>query len=110
MAKGGKSKAKATKAFLKAGLLDGQIKNRHKARDFKQKVQGRAVKRNKGYAGKPVPGGEVEEDEDEDAPPPPKDDDESSDEELGLDAVMDGEGMDDVRCFCVCSVWGLAEH
>lgn len=47
MAKG-KSKAKATKTFLKKGLLDGQIKKRHEARAFKQKVTGRAVQRNKG--------------------------------------------------------------
>ncbi|KAK4703714.1 nucleolar complex protein 2, partial [Phenoliferia sp. Uapishka_3] len=93
MAKSGKSKAKATKTFLKKGLLDGQIKNRHKARDFKQKVQGRAVKRNKGYAGKPTQ--DEEEEEDEDAPPAPKSDDDDSDDEPGLDAVMDGEGMED---------------
>ena len=46
--KPGKSKAKATKTFLKKGLLDGQIKSRHKARQFKQKVEGRRVQRNKG--------------------------------------------------------------
>lgn len=96
MAKTGKSKAKKTKAFLKAGLLDGQIKNRHKARDFKQKVQGRAVKRNKGYAGKKGEEEEEEEEVDEDAPMPAKDDDSDSDEELGLDAVLDGEGVDEV--------------
>ena len=88
MAKGGKSKAKATKAFLKKGLLDGQITRRHEARKFKQKVVGRAVQRNKG--GKPA---EKEDSEDEaDIKLDPASD--SEEDEPALDDVLDGEEED----------------
>ena len=89
MAKGGKSKAKATKAFLKKGLLEGQITRRHEARKFKQKVVGRAVQRNKG--GKPA---EKEDSEDEaDIKLDPASD--SEEDEPALDDVLDGEADDD---------------
>lgn len=89
MAKGGKSKAKATKTFLKKGLLEGQIKSRHEARALKQKVVGRAVQRNKG--GKPK---EVEK-ESEDEADIKLDAESESEDEPGLDAILDGEGQEE---------------
>lgn len=74
MAKNGKSKIKATKSFLKHGLLEGQIKKRHEVRAFQQKIKGRAVQRNKG--GKK----------------PEKDQEDSADEaDIKLDALVESE-------------------
>ncbi|KAM0748136.1 Noc2-domain-containing protein [Meredithblackwellia eburnea MCA 4105] len=87
-----KSKAKQTKTFLKKNLLEGQIKNRHKAREFKRKVQARQVKRNKGRDDPNQKGKHVEEEEeDENAPPAAKDED--SEDEVDLDDVLEGKGL-----------------
>lgn len=87
------SKAKQTKAFLKKGLLEGQIKKRHEVRAFKQKVKGRQVQRNKGHGPKPTD--PVEESDDE-GPIKKNSDDDESDEEMDVDAVLGGEGVDEV--------------
>lgn len=92
MGKGGKSKAKATKTFLKKGLLAGQIKTRHEARAFKQKVTGRAVQRNKG--GKPRVE-EVDEGDEADIKLENLVESDSDEAVEGLDAEMNGEDGED---------------
>lgn len=87
------SKAKQTKSFLKKGLLEGQIKKRHEVRAFKQKVKGRQVQRNKGHGPKPT---DPVEESDEEGPIKKNSDDEESDEEMDVDAVLGGEGVDEV--------------
>lgn len=91
--KPGKSKAKATKTFLKKGLLDGQIKARHAVRQFKQKVEGRRVQRNKGGKN-PKPHGMMEVEESDDEMPVKKD--EASSDEEDVDAVLGAEGLEEV--------------
>ncbi|KAI5478398.1 hypothetical protein MNV49_005147 [Pseudohyphozyma bogoriensis] len=86
-----KSKAKQTKTFLKKGKLEDQIKNRHKARAFKQKVQGRKVQRNKNGR-KPI---EVKEDVDEADLDVEQKDESDSESELDVDAVLGGEGVEE---------------
>lgn len=88
------SKGKQTKAFLKKGLLDGQIKKRHEVRAFKQKVKGRQVQRNKGHGPKPTDP-QAEEESDEDGPV--KVAEEDSEDEMDVDAVLGGEAVEEVR-------------
>lgn len=102
--KPGKSKGKQTRDFLKKGLLDGQIKARHKAREFKQKVEGRRVQRNKG--GKNPKGvvevEEVDSDEEfEKKRKEKKEEEDESDEEMKLDEVMGAEAMEDVSTISI---------
>lgn len=104
--KPGKSKAKATKTFLKKGLLDGQIKSRHKAREFKQKVEGRRVQRNKGGKNPKAVKADGEEEEErsddewEKVKSKKKEQEESDEEEeMGLDDVLGGEGLEEVSHF-----------
>lgn len=99
------SKGKQTKAFLKKGLLDSQIKKRHEVRAFKQKVKGRQVQRNKGHGAKPDAEAEAESDSDE-AGPVKKDASDSEEDEMDVDAVLGGEGVEDVRFLRFTSVVG----
>jgi nucleolar complex protein 2 len=93
------SKGKQTKAFLKKGLLDGQIKKRHEVRAFKQKVKGRAVQRNKAGNGHGKP--KEDEHDSEDDAPAGKDDD-SDEDDLDVDAVLGAEGVDEDVSLRVC--------
>lgn len=94
-----KSSAKQTRDFLKKGLLAGQIKQRHDARAFKQKVKGRQVKRNNG-----PPPAQQQQDKDSDdeqvivggkviANGNESDSESDSDAELDLDGVLNGDGQ-----------------
>lgn len=91
--KPGKSSAKKTTAFLRKGLLAPQIKARHAVREYRQKVLGRKVQRNKGGKN-PKPVLEAEE-SDEDAPPKKAESD-SEDDDEDVDAVMGAEGLEEV--------------
>lgn len=101
------SKAKQTKTFLKKGLLDQQIKQRHDRRKFQQKVKNRQMKRNKG---KQHMGNGADKDtdavlSDEDGPVKrtrvhaalgaSDDEDDEDDEDMDVDAVLGAAGLGD---------------
>lgn len=91
------SKAKQTKRFLKSGQLDGQIKKRREARQFKNKVKGRQVKRVHGVPAHQLPAEGEDYSEDELVAKPKKKAgaESDSDSEMDVDAVLGGEGVDD---------------
>ncbi|GAA5968377.1 hypothetical protein JCM11641_007612 [Rhodosporidiobolus odoratus] len=96
------SKKKQTRNFLKSGSLAGQIEARHKKRSFDQKKKGRDAKRNKGVlpAHQKMKGREEESDEEwekekEKRKEKKEQDDEDSAEEMDVDAVLGGEGLED---------------
>ncbi|GAA5879968.1 hypothetical protein JCM16303_004418 [Sporobolomyces ruberrimus] len=101
MAKGGISKRKQTRNFLKSGQLESQIAARQKQKQFKQKVKGRDAKRNKGVL--PAHQREKEEDSEEEYEEVKRkrkeaEDDETdgeSDEELDVDGLLGAEGLED---------------
>ncbi|SCV73107.1 BQ2448_7032 [Microbotryum intermedium] len=98
------SKGKQTKAFLKKGLLSGQIKKRHEINAFKQKVKGRQIKRNRSADDevKVKPGQDDQDSLDEEVGKGNDDDDDDNDDDemdvedvLGADGLQTGDQSDD---------------
>lgn len=101
MAKGGISKRKQTRNFLKSGQLESQIAARQKRKTFQQKVKGRDARRNKGVlpAHQRVEdeGAKSEEEFEEVKRKKREAEEEESDEEdeLDVDGLLGAEGLED---------------
>ena len=103
MAKGGISKRKQTRNFLKSGQLESQLDARKKRKQFQQKVKQRDSRRNKGVL--PAHQRPVNEDESEEEFEEVKrrqqerDDDEESelggDREFDVDQLLGAEGLEE---------------
>lgn len=103
MAKGGISKRKQTRNFLKSGQLESQIAARQKRKTFQQKVKGRDARRNKGV----LPAHQRVEDDDAASEEEfeevkrkkrEQEEDESDldeDEDLDVDGLLGAEGLGD---------------
>ncbi|KDE02742.1 hypothetical protein MVLG_06726 [Microbotryum lychnidis-dioicae p1A1 Lamole] len=90
------SKGKQTKAFLKKGLLSGQIKKRHEVKAFRQKVKGRQVKRNRrADEVKPADGDndDGEDSLDEEAGNRAKDSEDEDEDEIDVEDVLGADGL-----------------
>ncbi|GAA5993983.1 hypothetical protein JCM5350_008014 [Sporobolomyces pararoseus] len=101
MAKGGISKRKQTRNFLKSGQLESQIAARQKRKTFQQTVKGRDARRNKGVlpAHQRVEdeGAKSEEEFEEVKRKKREAEEEESDEEdeLDVDGLLGAEGLED---------------
>ncbi|GAA5900855.1 mRNA-binding ribosome synthesis protein NOC2 [Sporobolomyces salmoneus] len=101
MAKGGISKRKQTRNFLKSGQLESQISARQKRKTFQQKIKGRDARRNKGV----LPAHQREKDEDAESEEEfeevkrkkreaEEDESEGDEEEMDVDGLLGAEGME----------------
>ncbi|GAA5942934.1 mRNA-binding ribosome synthesis protein NOC2 [Sporobolomyces koalae] len=102
MAKGGISKRKQTRNFLKSGQLEAQIQSRQKRKQFAQKVKTRDARRNKGV----LPAHQQHKDEDEESEEEyqqvlkkkqEQQEDESDvdeDDDLDVDGLLGAEGIE----------------
>ncbi|GAA5948237.1 hypothetical protein JCM3765_001330 [Sporobolomyces pararoseus] len=101
MAKGGISKRKQTRNFLKSGQLESQILARQKRKNFQQKIKGRDAKRNKGVL--PLHQREVEDASEEEfeqvkrkkREAEEEESDLDDEEELDVDGLLGAEGLND---------------
>lgn len=97
MAKGGISKRKQTRNFLKSGQLSSQLEARQKRKTFKQKIKGRDAKRNKGvlpiHQREEEGGGSEEEFEEVKKKRKEREESEEFEEGLDVDGVLGAEGM-----------------
>lgn len=97
MAKGGISKRKQTRNFLKSGQLSSQLEARQKRKTFKQKVKGRDAKRNKGvlpiHQREEEGGGSEEEFEEVKKKRKEREESEEFEEGLDVDGVLGAEGI-----------------
>jgi nucleolar complex protein 2 len=102
MAKGGISKRKQTRNFLKSGQLESQLASRQKRKTFQQKLKSRDARRNKGVLPdhqKIIDKGELDEEEFQQVKRKKReqeeDESDDDDEELDVDGLLGAQGLQD---------------